>query len=211
MFSSDSIFSRFMNKLADILLIGILWLLCSLPLVTIGAAATAAYYAMAKCVRHNAGYVTKEFFYALKTNFKQSLPMTGLFIVSVLVLGVDFYYVWNNESSLNSALFVILILIAFLILGLPIFLWPVLSRFQKKNMELIKMAGILMSRYLPVTICMLILFLASCIGVYLMPWAVLVIPGVYVYVWSFPMEKIMKKIMPPVDETSEEAQKWYYQ
>lgn len=211
MFQSDSIFSRFMNKLADVLLIGILWIICSLPLITMGAAATAAYYAVAKCVRHNAGYVIKEFFHALKSNFKQSLPMTCLFLASLLVLGVDIYYLWNNDSSMNSALFVIMVLIAFLVLGLPIFFCPLFSRFQKKNMELIKMAGILMFQYLPITICMLILFLASCIGVYLMPWAVLVIPGVYVYVWSFPMEKILKKIMPPVDETSEEAQKWYYQ
>lgn len=48
-------------------------------------------------------------------------------------------------------------------------------------------------------------------GVYLMPWAVLVIPGVYLYVLSFPMEWILHKLMPDVEEDSEEAKKWYYQ
>jgi hypothetical protein len=45
---------------------------------------------------------------------------------------------------------------------------------------------------------------------YLMPWAILVIPGVYMYVLTFPMERVLRKLAPPVAEESEEAEKWYY-
>ena len=45
----------------DIVTAGLLWLLCSLPLVTIGAASTALYYSVVKCIRHERGrLVSKE-------------------------------------------------------------------------------------------------------------------------------------------------------
>lgn len=76
MFKSDGIFSRFMNCLFDILYVGILWIVCSLPVLTAGASTTAAYYAMAKCVRYKTGYIGREFFKSFRENLKQSLPLT---------------------------------------------------------------------------------------------------------------------------------------
>ena len=173
MFKSDGIFSRFMNCLFDILYVGILWIVCSLPVLTAGASTTAAYYAMAKCVRYKTGYIGREFFKSFRENLKQSLPLTLLFYLAAGVWVTDIHYVWQHENSLNNALFVF--------------------------------------KFLPVTIGILLVFALSCVGVYLMPWAVLVIPGVYLYVLSFPMDWILHKLMPDVEEDSEEAKKWYYQ
>ena len=38
-----------------------------------------------------------------------------------------------------------------------------------------------------------------------------VLPGVYLFGLSFPMEYVLRRVMPPVEEESEEAQKWYHQ
>lgn len=203
-------FSRFMNRLGDILYVGLLWLIVSLPLVTAGAAATAGYYAMSKCVRHRTGYIWREFWHSFKGNFRQMLPLTLLFLVAAAVLAVDMPYLWVNDSKTNSALFMLLLLVAFLVLGLALYACPLLSRFEKKNLELLRMAFVVMFRFLPVTVGLL-LFLALCIvAVYLMPWAVFVLPGAYLYALSYPMEWILRKLMPKVAEDSEEAQKWYY-
>ncbi len=203
-------FSRFMNRLADILYVGLLWLLASLPLVTAGAAATAGYYAMAKCVRHRTGYIGREFWHSFKGNFLQMLPLSLLFLGAAAVLAVDLPYLWVNDSKKNSALFMLLLFVAFLLLGLALYACPLLSRFEKKNLELLKTAAVVMFKFLPVTVGLL-LFLALCVAaVYLMPWAVFVLPGLYLYVLSYPMEWILRKLMPKVEADSEEAQKWYY-
>lgn len=203
-------FSRFMNRLGDILYVGLLWLIVSLPLVTAGAAATAGYYAMSKCVRHRTGYIWREFWHSFKGNFRQMLPLTLLFLAAAAVLAVDLPYLWVNDSKANSALFMLLLLVAFLVLGLALYACPLLSRFEKKNLGLLRMAFVVMFRFLPVTVGLL-LFLALCIiGVYLMPWAVFALPGAYLYALSYPMEWILRKLMPKVAEDSEEAQKWYY-
>lgn len=210
-FSSDSGFSRFMNVLFDILYVGVLWLVCSLPLITAGASATAAYYAMSKCVRHKTGYIGREFFHSFKANFRQITPLTLLFWLIEGVLAIDLYYVWTNENQLNNALFIVLLLILFVVAGIAIYICPILSRFDKKNMELIRTSLYVIFRYLPITIAIQIVFIVACLGIFLMPWAVLFIPGGYLYALSFPMEQILGKMMPPVEEDSEEAQKWYYQ
>ena len=203
-------FSRFMNRLGDILYVGLLWLIVSLPLVTAGAAATAGYYAMSKCVRHRTGYIWREFWHSFKGNFRQMLPLTLLFLAAAAVLAVDLPYLWVNDNKANSALFMLLLLVAFLVLGLALYACPLLSRFEKKNLGLLRMAFVVMFRFLPVTVGLL-LFLALCIvAVYLMPWAVFVLPGAYLYALSYPMEWILRKLMPKVAEDSEEAQKWYY-
>lgn len=209
-FDSDSGFSRFMNTLFDILYVGVLWMVCTLPLFTAGASTTAAYYAMAKCVRHKTGYIGREFFHSFKENFRQITPLTVLFWFVSAVLFVDLYYVWTHESGFINALFVVLAFIVFVVAGIAAYSCPILSRFHKKNKELIKTAVYVLFRYLPLTVAIELGFIVSLIVFFLIPWTVLVIPGGYLYALSFPMERILAKMMPAVDEDSEEAQKWYY-
>lgn len=211
MFRSDNLFSRFMNVLFDLICIGVLWVVGSIPLITVGAAATAAYYAMAKSVRYKTGYAWKEFFHSFRSNFRQTVPLSGIFWIVMLVLGMDIWYVWNNDSRVNSGIFIVLIFILFMVAGITTYIYPLLSRFDKKNSELIKTAALVMFRYLPVTIVILLAFLLTGVGIYLMPWAILVFPGVYLYLLTFPMERILRRLMPVAAEGSEEAEKWYYQ
>ena len=53
MFNTDSGFSRFMNRIADLFILNILWIFCSLPIVTIGAATTALYSINLKILNKN--------------------------------------------------------------------------------------------------------------------------------------------------------------
>lgn len=211
MFRSDGLFSRFMNVLFDILYVGILWIVCCVPIVTAGAAATAAYYTMAKTVRYKTGYVGREFFHSFKSNLKQTIPLTLAFVFIAVVLGIDVWYVWVNDSKGNSALFMVLVFVMFVAAGVISYIFPLLSRFDKRNFELLKIALFIMFKYLPLTLGIIVVFLMFCMGIYLMPWAILVFPGIYIYLLSYPMERILRKMMPPVEEGSEEAEKWYYQ
>lgn len=211
MFKNDTLFSRFMNVLCDVLCVGILWFVCSIPLFTIGAAATAAYYAMAKSVRFKTGYAWREFLHSFRSNFGQTVPLSIILLLIMAVLFLDVFYIWSQEGQMYSALFMVLVLVIFIVAGALMYLFPLLSRFDKRNVEILKMACVVMFRYLPVTIMMLLVFFAGCVGIYLMPWAILVIPGIWLYLFTFPMEWIMRKLMPKPEEGSEEAEKWYYQ
>ena len=79
LFQPDNLFSEVMTKIFDILLLNMLWLICSLPVVTFGASTTALYYVMMKLVRDEENGIVKSFFKSFRDNFRQSLPVTALF------------------------------------------------------------------------------------------------------------------------------------
>ena len=56
-FSPDGLYARVMNGFWNILVLSVLWMLCCLPVVTLGAASTAAYYAAAKVIRRKTGKI----------------------------------------------------------------------------------------------------------------------------------------------------------
>ena len=61
-----------MSRIFDMMCLNVLWLVCSLPIFTIGASTTAMYTVMLKVVKNEEGYIVKGFFKAFKENFKKS-------------------------------------------------------------------------------------------------------------------------------------------
>lgn len=211
MFKNDTKFANFMNALCDSLYIGILWLVCSLPIFTIFASSTAAYYTMSKCVRHRTDYVTKSFFHSFKTNFKECVIINILYLFIGFILTIDMRILWVNESKLASINFVILLLVIFLAASAAVFIPVLLSRFDKGILDIIKFALAVSFRYLYITIPAIVLIVAAVIGVMLTLWGLFFIPGLVWWILSIPFEWILKKLMPIPEEGSIESEAWYYQ
>lgn len=55
-FSINSPFAAAVNKLVQMIWVGILWFVCSIPLVTVGAATTALYEVLLKMEKDQEGY-----------------------------------------------------------------------------------------------------------------------------------------------------------
>ena len=210
MFSPDGNLYKTMSTLFDILVIGIMWFLACLPLVTIGAATTAAYYTMSKTVRFKTGYLFRGFWHSFKTNVKQSLIPTFIFLIVIFVLILDIYYVWNNRSKLNDSLFIILAGVSFLFLACVCYFAPFLSRFTKKNFQLFKMSAYAAFRFLPITVAILLVFIIMVIGIWILPWAIVVFPGLYLYLLTFPMEYVMRRFMKRPEKGEPGYDAWYW-
>ncbi len=58
---SDSPVIAFLNKATDLILLNFLWILCSLPVITAGAATAAMYYVCITSIRCGDGYVPGAF------------------------------------------------------------------------------------------------------------------------------------------------------
>ena len=87
-FRGDSAYTQIMTKIFNIFWLSILWLLCCIPVITIGASTIALYYVMLKLVKDEETTVTREFFHSFKQNFLQSLPVTVIVLVVVVVLAL---------------------------------------------------------------------------------------------------------------------------
>ena len=208
LFAPDGVYARVMNYIWNLLMISILWVLCSLPILTFGASTAAAYYAAAKVLRAGEGKVIPEFFRAFKENFKQSAVFSVIYAAVLAVLLLECYYVYQ-ESQLPLPVLYLFYGMVLLVVANIQYLFAFMSRFTLTKFALFRMATLCSLRHLITTVLLLLLFAALCIGVYLMPWGVLIFPGVMFLAKTYLMERIMHKYMPAPDN-EDEAQKWYY-
>ena len=79
-----------------IAMLNFMWLICSLPVFTMGASTTALIYACMKLHRRE-GYIWSNFFTSFKENFKQSTVLFLLFLLAGVILGADM--VLGNQSG----------------------------------------------------------------------------------------------------------------
>ena len=89
-FGLDSPLMRFLSRLADIFILNILFLICCVPVITIGASATALYTVTLKMARNEESYMVKGFWKAFKSNFKISTIVWLIMLVLGIILGLDY-------------------------------------------------------------------------------------------------------------------------
>ena len=92
LFNYDNPVWRFIGKFWDVLIVNILWGICSVPVFTIGASTTAMYYVTLRLARDEDGYTIRSFFKSFKENFKQATIIWLIFLLVGALLGFDLYY-----------------------------------------------------------------------------------------------------------------------
>ena len=91
-FNYDNPVWRFIGKLGDLMILNILWVICSIPIFTMGASTTAVYYVTMKLVRGDDGYTLRNYFKSFKENFKQATVIWLLMLLTGFILGFDLYF-----------------------------------------------------------------------------------------------------------------------
>ncbi len=91
-FSVDSPLYRFLSKMVDVLKLNFLWILFSLPLLTVGASTVAAMSVALKMTDDEEGYIGKSFVKAFKENWKQGTLLWLITVVAVYAVYLDFQF-----------------------------------------------------------------------------------------------------------------------
>lgn len=84
--------------MADLIILNLLFLLCCIPIVTIGPAITAMYYVTMKMVRNEEAYIARSFFKSFKENFKQGL---GIWLIALVLIILEFmdFIIMNSSAA----------------------------------------------------------------------------------------------------------------
>ena len=209
-FRFDGPLVAILNKIGNIILASILWLLGCIPIVTVGVSSTALYYSMVKAVRADRGYVLQEYWTAYKKSLKKGILLSVGYLLGFLLLYVDYRYA-GNKNNLQGLVFQgIYGVVALFLVEVAIYLFPMLSRFDLPVKQLLKMAVFSVFKYLPYTIgCNVILLLLCLVSYYLPLLGIFAFAGLGCYLLSFLVEPVLRVFMPE-PETEEEAQAWYY-
>lgn len=91
-FNINNPLSVFLSRIADLLLLNIMWLLCCIPVVTIAPATIAFYYVMLKIVRDEDSGITRSFFHSFVDNIRQGIPLSFLFLGVGVILFLDYFF-----------------------------------------------------------------------------------------------------------------------
>lgn len=91
-FNMDNSLWRFLGRLADVMILNIVFLITCLPVVTIGAAWTSLSYVTLKMSRDEESYIVKSYFKAFRQNFRQGYRHLGNCSCSYVYLLYGFPY-----------------------------------------------------------------------------------------------------------------------
>lgn len=168
MFSPDSKFMQVISRITDLILLNILFLITCLPIVTIGAAATALYDLCFRLMREEYSGIFRSYFRAFRANFKQA---TLAWLVLLVILLPALYYLTALlalEGILRYAAFVFVIL---LVLGgmTASLVFPWLSQFDNTAIQSLKNALILSLSRLPRAMAVLLINLMPLIVWFINP------------------------------------------
>lgn len=160
LFAMDGAIVNFLNKMADIVLLNILWLVCCIPVITIGASTTAFSYLLLKIARDEENYVFSTFFRVFKENFRQATLVWGIFASIGTVLYLDFYVSGIMTESYRSILGILFLAILFLIMSTMFYAFPIIAFFENSTKKVFKNSFYMAMAYLPYTL--LIVFINLC-------------------------------------------------
>ena len=155
-FSTDGPLFHFLSRLWDMLKLNILWVLCSLPLVTIGASTAAAFTITLKMVDDREGYVAREFFKAFRANLKQGIPAGILNLVFAYALYLDFQLFHAVEG--NPVWFLILgITGTVMCVGYFLYTYALMARYENTLIATIKNSMEISIKYFGRTIFLIVI------------------------------------------------------
>lgn len=146
-----------MSKVADFILLNLLWLICSLPIFTIGASTTALYAMMFKILKNEEGYLVKGFLKAFQQNFKKSTLMWLIILPLAAILGLDLWVGSVSASSFLRGLRLPILILAILLVSVSVYAFALQARFENTVKNTMKNAWTLTFVNLPYTLLILIL------------------------------------------------------
>ncbi|MBQ6551621.1 MAG: DUF624 domain-containing protein [Lachnospiraceae bacterium] len=180
LFNINNPFWTFMGKLVDVVVLHFVWLVCSIPIVTIGPATTALYYALLKDTRDEGAHYVRNFFKSFKENMRQGIILGLIMTVFGVLMGFSLYFYFfamENVGILTTILKALSILVALIYLFILQYVFALLARFENTVKRTIQNAFLFSIRYIGWTILMIIILIVPVFIFFWFTFIPLLIPG----------------------------------
>ena len=148
------------TKIAYSAYLNILWFICCIPVITIGASTTALFYVTLKISKDEEGSITKAFFHSFKENLRQGTAIWLILLAFGIILGIDGYVLYHMRFenvfwTLCTAVFCVAAAAYAIIL---MYIFPLLARFDNTIGAMFKNALFIGVRFLFCTALMAVIY-----------------------------------------------------
>ncbi len=189
-----------MNRLVDVVVLSLLTLLCSLPLITIGAAFSALYYVLLKMVRDTDSGIVRSYFKGFKDNFFKATVLWVIMAVVIAVIYMDFYLLSNVAMDYSDVVRIVLLIMSALLLMIGNYIFPMQAQFENTVFGTLKYSFIVCMMNLPRSFLLLLILLCPIVILLFFPETVSFLPFLCIaaipYLQTQILVPIFDKYMP---------------
>ncbi len=167
MFHVEGRLFRIIEGFANFVILNILFCICSLPIISIGAAKVAHHHTIKLIINGEEGDIVKQFFECLRCNIKRVTLIWIGYIFCILIGSLDFYVCFTQKLPIAITVFFTCIAsFVMIISSLIVFCFMILINENHDNInEILRKSFKVTILKLPQTILLLILDLIPVLGI----------------------------------------------
>ncbi len=154
-FGLDSGLMRFLTVVANLAILNVLFIVCSLPVVTLGASLTALNYVVLQMIRQEDSYIVRGFFRGFKQNFLQATAIWLILLAAGIFLGLDYWSVSLYFTGIiRSVMLVGLTVLAVIWVMVFLYVFALQARYENTVKQTMKNALFMALLRLPYTVAL---------------------------------------------------------
>ena len=147
-----------LSAMGDLIALNVLYILCCIPVLTVGAAEAACYSGLIRLMRKkNEGLPFRPFFRDFGAVFKQALPAWLLQLACFAILAGDIWFATVYSEPDNKFFLIFAIVLGAVILLAGMWLYPLMARFRNTLGGHLKNAFLLAFARFPATLLALLI------------------------------------------------------
>lgn len=198
-FSTKSPLWRAMSKIADLIWLNILFVICCIPVFTVGAALSAMYSVTFKMTVNEEGAISQDFFKAFRENFKQATVLWLIMLGIGIFVIADLFLAAYLPGILQDAALLLLAIIGALYIMTFSYLFPLQSRFENPVKQTLMNALLISTRHLlPTTVAVSVLTAIPGLIVWFLPQLILQFLPLVLLILFAGLAFIVSKLLRPV-------------
>lgn len=174
MLKADGKLIQALGRLADLIVINLLAILCCIPIITIGASFTAAYACMFRLKENKESYLVRDFFCAFRKNFRQATLIWATFLLLTFLIFQD-YRILGGIKGISAVAQIFILAIGIVLFIVLCYALPMQAYFINPVKQTIRNAFLTAIARLYITIPVL----GLCVLPFVIVFCVPVLSGLY--------------------------------
>lgn len=171
-----------LGKLADLMLLNFLTMICCIPIFTAGAAFTALDYMCLKLVRNEENYLIRGYFKAFKENFKQATGIWLIILWVIVAVAGDILIMRYSDVEFPFIVRMAVLFVSIVALFTFMYAFPMQAKFVNPVFKTLRNAFMASILQFPKTLLMIVLLFVPFFAVMYMDFMV---PIVFLFGFSF--------------------------
>lgn len=153
-------FTRTLSDIGDLIILNVLFIICCVPVITVGASISASYKVALLLADRSCSSVIQSFFRAFKENFKMSSFAWLCAGIVICLMVVQYFFIISLDAGLFRNIWSVLLLIfLFAFAALLAYVFPLITRYDNSISQHIKNSALLSVAHFPRTVLMVSLSL----------------------------------------------------